>query len=298
MQFNLQRADPQADPHDAIAAQLRDLAPRITDDPAHVSIAPAASPESPREPSFHAAPLNDNADDIVGSAHRPGVRRGILLVIVGVGIAAAAAWHVYGGAAKQQLSEVVPQILPAALVPAQTTPAEQQNTAPQAAQPQAPADPAPVQEASAPPAEPNAASSTAAAATTPAQAAPSPDVAQSIEAMTQEIASLKQIVEQLQAGQQQLSRDVAKINELEARRKLAQAPKPAPKPQAQPQRSLAPPLTPARSPAPHPAQTSSQTPSYSQVPAQRDAYIAPPAPTQLPPQPGDTSVPRPPLPLR
>jgi hypothetical protein len=48
--------------------------------------------------------------------------------------------------------------------------------------------------------------------------------------------------------------------------------------------------------SPPPAYSQGQT--YPQGAAQRDAYIPPPAPTQLPPQPGDTSAPRPPAPLR
>lgn len=295
MQLNLQHADPHADPHDAIAAQLRDLAPRIADDPADVSIAPA---ETPREPSFHAAPLNDNADNILGSARRPGYRRAALLVTICAGIAAAAVWHMYGGAAKQQLTEAMPQLVPAALVPTQSAPAETQTTDAKVAQPQPTSDPAPAQDASVISPEPNTASSTPAAATVPSRAALPPEVAQSIEAMTREITSLKQTVEQLQASQQQLSHDVAKINEQEAKRKLAQTAKPAPRPQPQQQRPSTPAVAYPRAPAPYPAQTSPQTQSYPQSAAQRDAYIAPPVPTQLPPQPGDTSVPRPPLPLR
>jgi hypothetical protein len=298
MQINLQQADPQADPHDAIAAQLRDLAPRVADDVAHISIAPPASPDSTREPSFHAEPLNDNAGDILGSTRRPGSRRGTLIVMVCAGIAAAAAWHFYGSAAKQQLSEVAPQLLPGALVPSPSPQAEPSNTEAQAAQPQTTPDSSPTHDVSADSGESNIAPSAQPTASIPAQAAPSPEATQSIEAMTQEIASLKQIVEQLQASQQQLSRDIAKINELETRRKLAQAAKPASKPQGRTQRTFAPPSVPARAPAPYPAYPSPQTPSHSQGPAQRDAYIAPAAPAQLPPQPGDTTVPRPPLPLR
>jgi hypothetical protein len=64
MQSNLLDADPQADPHDAIAAQLRDLTPRLGENSAGSSIAPTVSLDSPREPSFHATPLNDNTDEI------------------------------------------------------------------------------------------------------------------------------------------------------------------------------------------------------------------------------------------
>lgn len=294
MQPNLQHADPHADPHDAIAAQLRDLAPRIAEDPSGPSIAPAASPETSPEPSFHAAPLNDNTGESLDLTSRTGPRRGTLIVIVCAGIAAAVAWHTYADAAKQQISHLVPQLIPAALVPAQTPSAEPQSETAQAATPQPASDVSNAQDASAAPTESGATAPAAAAQNTTA-----PDAALLIENITREIASLKQTVEQLQAGQQQLSRDIAKINEQEARRKVsAQAPKPVSRPQAPPQRPVAYPVVSSRTPAPYPAPTSPRAQIYPQGPAQRDAYVAPPPPTQLPPQPGDTSVPRPPLPLR
>lgn len=294
MQLNLQHADPQADPHDAIAAQLRDLAPRIADDTAALSIAPTAAPESSREPSLEAAPLNDNIGNSLDTERHPASRKGILLLIVCAGIMSAAAWYAYGDKARQQISHLVPQFQPTALVPASTASGESSNSASQTAAPQAPSDSAQVPETM--PTESTAAP--VAQTTAPTQAALPPEVVQSLESMTQEIASLKQTIEQLQSGQQQLSRDVAKINELEARRKSgAQAAKPALKPQAQPQRASAPPSA-YRAPAPYPPQPSSQTHTYSQSTAQRDTYVPQAAPTQLPPQPGDASAPRPPMPLR
>lgn len=300
MQSSLQHADPHADPHDAIAAQLRDLAPRVTDNNLGTpGIVPEEPPEFPREPSFHTEPLNDNVGDILGTASRSKLRRGFLLVTVCIGIATAVAWHVYGDIAKQQLS----QLRPSSLVPAQAAATDAQSASSQTAVPQSATDPAPAQITSTTSSE-TAATSPAVpttAQTTPiaAQTVLPPEAAQSIESMTREIASLKQIVEQLQSGQQQLSRDVAKISEQEARRKLV--PKPAPKPQAQAQRPLAPPVVSQRPPAPypaHPAQAYPQGQVYSQGSAPRDAYIPPATPAQLPPQPGDTSAPRPPMPLR
>jgi septal ring factor EnvC (AmiA/AmiB activator) len=136
--------------------------------------------------------------------------------------------------------------------------------------------------------------------TPPTQAALPAELAQSIETMTREIASLKQTVEQLQAGQQQLSRDVAKVTEQEARRKLAaQPPKPTPPPRQQ--RALtpgAPPRTLGTLAPYSPRPATSQGQTYPQGAAQREAYVSQPAPAQLPPQPGDTSAPRPPMPLR
>jgi len=291
MQLDVQHADPQADPHDAIAAQLRDLTPRAADDSATLSIAPTVSPELSREPSFQAAALNDNVGDILDPPRRNGARWGMILATVCVGAVVAAAWHSYGDAAKQQLSAVMPQLRPATLIPAQTA-SEPQNSASQAAAPQS-ASETTTQDAPTAPAEPTPAQATA-ATSTPAPL--SPEIAGSIESMKQEIAALKQTIEQLQTGQQQLGRDIAKLNEQDARRKpSAQAARPAPKPQAQ---RVPPPVIPYRAPAPYPPQASSQVQTYSHAAAPRDTYIAPAAPAQLPPQPGDTSVPRPPMPLR
>ncbi len=296
MQLNLQHADPQADPHDAIAAQLRDLAPRIADDTAALSIAPTAAPESSREPSLEAAPLNDNIGNGLDTERHPASRKGILLLIVCAGIMSAAAWYAYGDKARQQISHLAPQFQATALVPASTASGESSNSASQTVAPQAPSDSAQVPDTKTVPTE--SAAAPVAQTTAPAQAALPPEVVQSLESMTQEIASLKQTIEQLQSGQQQLSRDVAKLNELEVRRKAgAQAVKPSQKPQAQPQRSSA--VAPTyRAPALYPPQPPSQTHTYSQSTAQRDTYVPQAAPTQLPPQPGDASAPRPPMPLR
>lgn len=297
MQFKLQDADSQTDdPHDVIAAQLRDLAPRRAHDPSGLNVAPPASPEPADEPTLRATPLNDNTGDIDHLTPRTGGRRGVMLIIVCAGIAVAAAWHSYGDEAKQRLSHLVPQLIPSATAPTQNADAaEPQGATSQAAASQPATEPPLAQETAAEvPARPATAPTASAVDTPPAQAELPPEITQSIESMAREIASLKQTVEQLQAGQQQLSRDVAKVTEQEARRKLAtQTVKPAPTPR--PQRT---PTAAQRIPAPYSPPTYSQGQSYPQSAAQREAYIPPPAPTQLPPQPGDTSVPRPPMPLR
>ncbi|MES2602045.1 MAG: hypothetical protein V4602_14665 [Pseudomonadota bacterium] len=306
MQLELQHVDPHADPHDVIAAQLRNLAPRGTHAPSQADVTPAAPPEPVNEPLIHAAPLNDNAGEIRDPSPRTGLARGMAGLIVCAGIAAAAAWHAYGDDAKQRLSHLVPQLLAGTATPTQSADAaESQNATPQVTAPQPGADPAPTQDtaAAAPamPPVPATTPSTAAAVTPLAEAALTPDeVAQSIVTMSREIASLKQTIEQMQAGQQQLSRDVAKVTEEARRKPVAQAPKPAPQPRAQ---RVATPAPVTRSAQPYPPQAYPQGQTYPQSASQRDAYIppAPPqqsAPTQLPPQPGDTSVPRPPMPLR
>lgn len=303
MQFELQHVDPHADPHDAIVAQLRDLAPRLAHNPSEIGAKPAAPLPASEPSSLHTTPLNDNTGDISSLKPRTGAGRSAALIVC-VGIAAAAAWHSYGEEAKQRLAPFVPQLLAGAPTPAQSAnAAEPQNAVSEIAAPQPAADPAPAQEAAATaPATPAQPAAVPAASTvdTPAQATLPPELAQSIETMAREITSLKQTVEQLQTGQLQLSRDVAKVTEQEARRKLAaQASKPTPAPR--PQRALtpgAPPRALGTLPSYSPPPASTQGQAYPQGTAQREAYIPPPAPTQLPPQPGDTSAPRPPMPLR
>ena len=144
------------------------------------------------------------------------------------------------------------------------------------------------------------ATATPAAATLPAPAALPPELTQSIEAMTHDIDSLKQTVQQLQAGQQQLGQDIAKLREHGTRHKVsAQASKPAPRPRHESASAIESRALARYSPPPAP----SQRPVYPQSSpqgtiVQRDAYIPPPAPPRLPPQPGDSSAPRPPMPLQ
>lgn len=291
-----------ADSHDTIAAQLRALAkPRTDDDLPGPSITPAATPEpAANEPSVRAAPLNDNAGDVRIPTPRARSGRSVAFLAICAGTAAAA-WHFYGDQAKQRLSDLMPQFLAPATAPAPTPntgAAEPQDAASQTAAPQPAAIPAPPQEssnpASVPPPEP--APTTPAAETPPAQASLPPEVTRSLETMAQEIASLKQTVEQLRAGQQQLSSDVAKISEHAARQKPAErASKPASR---QRPRHASTPAVASRPVAPYsPPQTFPQRQIYPQGTAPREAYTPPPAPTQLPPQPGDSTAPRPPMPL-
>lgn len=310
MQLTLEHADPHADPHDSIVAQLRDMAPRLAHDPSPPNVSPgaletpAASPDLVSEPSLRATPLNDNAGDIRIPAQRArsGRRVARVLLTVGVGVAVMIAWYSYGEEAKQRLSHLTPQLFASVAAPTpNTNVAEPQETAAQIATPQSTSDSVPAQAAAVVPATPTQ-SETATAApavdSPPAQAALPPELAQSIESMAHEIASLKQTVEQLQAGQQRLSSDIAKVTEHETRRKLVPQ-KPKPGAALRPQH-LSAPAAARRTPTPYspPPQAYSQGQTFPHGAAQRDAYIPSPAPTQLPPQPGDTSAPRPPMPLR
>lgn len=301
-----------ADPHDAIAAQLRALSTSHAKDPSGPDVTPATSPEPANEPPLGATPLNDNTGDMRILTSRARSGRRVVFLAICAGVAATMAWHVYGDQAKQRLSSLLPQFVVNAPAPTQSAnAAEPQDVTSQTAPPQPTADaptPAPAQESSntasdAPtPAAPTPATP-AASEPAPTQAALPPEVTQSLDTMAQEIASLKQTVEQLRAGQQQLSSDVAKLSEQAARHKVTeQTPKPASR--QRPRHSSTPAAasrTPVASrtvaPAP-PPQPQSQRQDYRQVPAQREAYIPPPAPARLPPPPGDSSVPRPPMPLQ
>jgi hypothetical protein len=331
MQSPLQHADPNSDPHDAIVALLRDHAPRQTSDLAKLNIAPGASGHTATssapavEPPLRLAPTNDNSGDTLEPEPRPRKKRGVLRVLLSMcaGAAVTIAWQAYGDDARQTLSSVVPQLFASATAPSANgaepqdataqadaaQPAEQ--TAPAQAAAEAPSAPAtqsaaPATEAAAPAAPPQSAA--------PAQAAP--ELAQTVEAMSQEIATLKQTVEDLKAGQQQLTRDLAKAAEHETRRKPAPSAKSTAKPASQPpvQRTAAP-VPPAARPAaayvPPPSPQGRTYPQgypsqgyptqgsvYSQGTTQRDAYIPPPPPARLPPEPGFNSAPRPPLPLQ
>jgi hypothetical protein len=310
MLFRSQPAGPQADPHDAIAAQLRDLAPRITRDPqieanhepsqveeTSLSTAPSL-PAS--EPSFHPAPSNDNVDALLKDIPRARSYRGVFTVLsaICIGVAASVAWHSYGEEAKQRLSSLIPHLSMEAPAPAQAVNAvEAQDTATQAAAPQPAAEVEPAQETAtaAQPSTPSTDPVTPPTQAAPTQAALPAEIAQSLEANASEIAALKSAVEDLKASQQQLRREIATAAEREAHpkppvqhRAKSVPPRPQrPSPQAA---TYNPPLP---SPSPPPA-------TESRIPPQRDAYIPSqaPVPARLPAPPGDDSAPRPPMPVR
>jgi hypothetical protein len=204
------------------------------------------------------------------------------LVTACICVAATLAWQSYGGTAKQMIANSAPQLswllsLPAMNPPSgreiaveQPSPPAVQASAPQAASAQA--------GAVAPTASETAAST--------APAAPSPEL-QQLETMAHDLAAVRQSVEQLAAGQEQMARDIAKLQTAgqDIRRKISALPpaaattarKPIPPPQLAPQSSAAPlplplPLPPA---LPQPAPQSSATP----LPP------APPEPPSRPPMP-------------
>jgi hypothetical protein len=126
-------------------------------------------------------------------------------------------------------------------------------------------------------------------------------MARDLASVGQEMAQLKSSIEQLKANQQQISRDVAKVSEQksssEQNRTSAQ--------NAQARISPLPPrpaVAPARKPPPYypPVQAVAAPPlpqtAAPSVPRQIEPQ--PQAPAQLPAEPGFSSVPRPPLPVR
>jgi hypothetical protein len=305
MLFRSQPAGSQADPHDAIAAQLRDLA-RITHDPSQNKETSLSTETSQpiSESLSQVAPSNDNgdADAHVNASPRARSHRGILRVLLAIctGIAATTAWHSYGEEAKQRLSRLMPQILMETVAsPQDANAVEAQDTAAQTAVPEPIAEAEPAQKAATIAPQPSTPSTDPVATPTqapPVQAALPAETARSLEAMASDIAALKQSVEELKASQQQLRRESAAAAEREAHPKPVQhraTPVPPRRQRTSPQAAV-----PYNPPVPPPPTTARQI--HPQGPILREAYIPSQAPGQarLPPQPGDDSAPRPPMPLR
>jgi hypothetical protein len=282
-----------------------------------------AAPESradatvpPVDTTFRPAAVND----VLGSGRRRSTGRRALRALVALLLAAciggaAIALQGFGYAGRKLIAKWVPQF-------ALTTSLPLDKLWP-GAQPAPPAEEADAANAAAPEAAP--AAQTPAEAAAPA-AAPSPDSAQLLQSMARDLANVSQEVEllkasiaELKSSQQQMSRDAPRASdnrasenraaELNARAKLALAPPPRPaavrprKPvPAYPpaQAAVAPPL-PQAGAAPYVPQAAASQAAAPQaaapyVPRQPEAL--PPAPVQLPAEPGFTSVPRPPMPVQ
>lgn len=235
-----------------------------------------------------AAPANDDrGSGVRRSLVRQATRALIaLLLAVGIGLTAVA-WKSYGAAATKMITKLVTQVVIGSTEP------EQSAQATQSAPPAVRAETANAASGQPAPTAPTAPTSDAIAPAAPA----SLDSTQLLQSMTRDLATLGQEVEELKAGmeqlkasQQQMLRDIARTSEQNLR----------PKPSATPPRSAA-------------AQT--RKPTYSYAPPQTAA--APPAmprvaaPYYVPPQPepvpqaaaeppidAESSVPRPPMPVR
>jgi hypothetical protein len=191
------------------------------------------------------------------------------------------AWQSYGGTAKQIIASSAPQLSSLLSTPAldpssdrETDVAQPGSAAGQASAPQTASVP---QTASAPLAASGPTASETAAAT-----APSPELQQQLATMAHDLAAVQQSVEQLAAGQEQMARDIAKLQtaEQDIRRRIS-----APSPAA---------AAAARKPVPPPPPA-----------PQSSAALLPPAPPPPAPQPSVAPLPpappeppRPPMPVR
>ncbi|MBB4391310.1 hypothetical protein [Bradyrhizobium sp. ERR14] len=277
-----------------------------------ISIEPKFSPVS--EPQAAPPPSVDTAvrvaaSDGLGPRKRSAAGkwlRGAFVTFLFAGGSAAAtiAWEKHGDTAKQMLAEWTPALT--SLLPSTS------QTAPVAA-----AQAAPPAEQAAPPVAQPATDQTADQSATPpavqvAAATPSatqPDAAQSVQAMTRDLAAMAQQIEalkaniaELKAGQEQMAREMAKP--------------PAPKPVAEvkpvdPRARAA--AVPPRAPSPPPVRKPKPVVSHTYMPAYSPAPLAaPPPPSQaaaMPPPAApvtttqavaddDGPVVRPPMPLR
>jgi hypothetical protein len=196
-----------------------------------------------------------------------------------VGVAATLACQSYGGTTMQIIANSAPPLSwllssPPAMNPPsgreiaveQSSPPAVQASAPQATSAQAGA----------------VASTASETATSTAPTAPSRELQQRLETMEQNLAAVRQSVEQLAAGQEQMARDIAKLHTAgqDIRRRTSALPPaaatPAHKPVPPPQPALPSSAAPLTPPPPEPAPQSSAAP----------------------PLPGPPEPPRPPMPVR
>ncbi len=226
------------------------------------------------EPSLDATlrPADLNNDPLPPAPPSPGRRSSRklarFLATACLGVAATLAWQCYGDTAEQMIASSAPQLGRLLLLPAMNTPSGREIAVEQASPPAAPA--------TAPPAAP-----TQAAAVAP----PAPEAAaavagqQELATMAHDLAAVRQSVEQLTAVQEQMARDIAKLQTAgqDIRRRIAALPpatapaarKPVPPPQPALQSAVAP-LPPA---PPEPAPPTTAAP------------LSPPEPPLRPPMP-------------
>jgi hypothetical protein len=297
------------------------------------SEATAGSTIPPVDTRFRASAVNDVQGAGKPSSMARRVLRAFTALLLATCVGAAAfAWRVYGDTAEKKIAKWATQlVLTVSLPPEKPAPA---------AQPAPPAVEADAANAASP--QPAPSTENAAEAVAPSAAAPSADSAQLLQSMSRDLASLgqqvgelKASIEQLKAGQQQISRDAAKTTEaktseaktseakvseikasenkaseqnLRPRISLAAPRPPAARPRKPvapypppPQAAAAPALPPV---APYPAGTPYYGPrqtGYDYGPRQTDygpRQVEPPPATEPPLDPELSSVPRPPMPLR
>jgi hypothetical protein len=288
--------------HDEISELLRGAARHRADAQSRAAPDLSAGPTVPPvDTTFRPAALDDAGPSIARRLAR-GFAALLLAACIGV---AAVAWKAYGETAMKQAAKLATQlVLMTSMQPEK--PASAAQPAPPAVQADA--------TNTAPAAQP-----TAEAA--PAAAAPSADPAPSLQSTARDLASLgqqveqlKASIEQLRAGQQQMSRDLAKAADIRASEARVSEPNLRPKIPAPPPRRVA-----ARTPRPMPSYPPPQagiaaTPppaaapyvpqaAAPYVPRQSDYTVRTPEPPPLTAgealtDPELSTVPRPPMPLR
>lgn len=259
---------------DELSHVLRDAARHLGDTQAHAESGFAGEPPVPAvDTTFRAAAVEDLLP-VPRSPFGNLAWRGLTaFAFAAFTCVAGIAWEFYGGPAKQVIANWTPLAL---------TSSQASEEPAQAAPPSAPAaeaaapDEAPTQPV---PAQPALAAPTAAEAAANAAAALSPDqsklqsMARDLASAGQQIEQLKASIAELKAGQQQISRDLAKAAD-------------RPRAAASPTHAAAP----AHKPTPRQAAARAYPP-----PA---APYMPPPPQAAAPPPADPSVPRPPMPVR
>jgi hypothetical protein len=237
------------------------------------------------EPSLDATlrPANLNNEPLPSDRPPPGRRasRSLarFLVTACIGAAATLAWQSYGGAAKQMIASSAPQLgwllVPPAMDPPSGPEITVERPSPPAVAASAPQAASAQVGAAAPPASEPAAS--------PAPSAPPPELQQQLATMAHDLAALRQSVEQLTAGQEQMARDIAKLQTAgqEIRRRVSVLPPtaatPARKPLPPPQPAFQSSAAPFPPPPPEPAPASSAAPPPL---APADAPLRPPMPVR------------------
>jgi hypothetical protein len=223
--------------------------------------------DAARRPAEPSHPLATDRPSLRKRATRSLAR---FLVPACLGVAATLGWQSYGGMAKPGISGERQPVFPPSQ-PAMSLPSARSINFEEPGQGEAPAT------------VPSAASGQAGAtgATSPDRAGAGSTELQQLETILRDLGALRQSVEQLAAGQEQIARDIAKLQTAapDLRRRI-----PTPPP--------APPAPVARKPAPPAPQASAALPP--------PAPISPP-PSAAPPPPAQSASdapPRPPLPLR
>jgi hypothetical protein len=268
--------------------------------------------ESSLDPTLRPADVNN--DPLPTDRPSPGRRtsRSLtrFLVAVCIGVAATLAWQSYSGMARQMIANSAPRLSRLLLSrPPATSQPSGRETAIELPSPPVQASAPQVPSAQAGPV----ASTPSETAASTAPSAPSRELQQQLETMEQDLAAVRQSVEQLAAGQEQMARDIAKLHTAgqDFRRRTSALPpaattshKPVAPPQVAPQSSTAP-LT---YPPPQAAPQSSTAP-LTYPPPQAAPQSSTALPTYPPPEPAPQSSaapllaappepPRPPMPVR